>query len=210
MARLAYLQDSRQSRCHGCSGIREPSGRLVDIGPIYGILPSHGAVLQGLERWERSGEPYTTHSALHTLPAASLQAMPLPGAAASAPFGGAGAQGASLSALGALPPQAAAALRAVLGAQRGLLVVGELTHPDDVVAAAQLARALRWPVAADVLSGEDQGLPVRRRRLVRGRGSMAWWHAALLHGYVGASQAAPCTCSQSQPQKSTGLDMYTP
>jgi len=39
-------------------------------------------------------------------------------------------------------------------ARRGLLVVGEQSDPGEVVAAARLAEALGWPVAADVLSGE--------------------------------------------------------
>lgn len=55
--------------------------------------------------------------------------------------------------LAGLGPEEAAALGVVLGAQRGLLVIGELTSPEDVVAASQLARLLRWPVAADILSG---------------------------------------------------------
>jgi 2-succinyl-5-enolpyruvyl-6-hydroxy-3-cyclohexene-1-carboxylate synthase len=46
------------------------------------------------------------------------------------------------------------ALAAVLGARRGLLVIGELPTPEDVAAASQLAQLLGWPVAADVLSGE--------------------------------------------------------
>lgn len=36
---------------------------------------------------------------------------------------------------------------------RGLLVVGQLMSPADVAAAAAIAEALGWPVAADVLSG---------------------------------------------------------
>ncbi|GAB4817906.1 hypothetical protein N2152v2_004952 [Parachlorella kessleri] len=107
------------------------------------------ACLRGLERWESSGEPFTTHSTLHG-PLTSLPTMP-----AASPGGPAAAL---QSPAAAVPPAAAAALNAVLRAQRGLLVVGELTHPEDVVAAAQLARALQWPVAADVLSGLRAGV----------------------------------------------------
>ena len=45
-------------------------------------------------------------------------------------------------------------LMATLGsAQRGLLVVAELTTPQDVMAALAVSRALGWPVVADALSG---------------------------------------------------------
>ena len=45
-------------------------------------------------------------------------------------------------------------LLATLGsAQRGLLVVAELTSPGDVTAALAVSKALGWPVVADVLSG---------------------------------------------------------
>lgn len=111
------------------------------------------ADVQGLERWELSSQPYTTQAGLQPLLASPLRPALAGSAAASAAVGeglwGPGAQ----DLLGSLPAEAAAVLQVVAGAQRGLLVVGELTHPDDVVAAAQLARLLRWPVAADVLSG---------------------------------------------------------
>ena len=109
------------------------------------------ACLQGLERWELSGQPYTTHSAVQPQPSLQLPVSALP-AGAAAPAG-LGQAGVGAGALSGLPPEAAEALAAVAGAQRGLLVVGELTQPADVVAAAQLARTLGWPVAADVLSG---------------------------------------------------------
>ncbi len=38
-------------------------------------------------------------------------------------------------------------------AERGLLVVAELTSPEDVMAALNISKALGWPVAADALSG---------------------------------------------------------
>ena len=45
-------------------------------------------------------------------------------------------------------------LIATLGsAQRGLLVVAELTTSQDVMAALAVSRALGWPVVADALSG---------------------------------------------------------
>lgn len=45
-------------------------------------------------------------------------------------------------------------LIATLGsAQRGLLVVAELTTSKDVMAALAVSRALGWPVVADALSG---------------------------------------------------------
>ncbi len=38
-------------------------------------------------------------------------------------------------------------------AERGLLVVAELTSPEDVMAALNISKALGWPVVADALSG---------------------------------------------------------
>ena len=38
-------------------------------------------------------------------------------------------------------------------AERGLLVVAELTSPEDVMAALTISKALGWPVVADALSG---------------------------------------------------------
>lgn len=38
-------------------------------------------------------------------------------------------------------------------AQRGLLVIAELTTPEDAVAALAISKALGWPVVADALSG---------------------------------------------------------
>jgi isochorismate synthase/2-succinyl-5-enolpyruvyl-6-hydroxy-3-cyclohexene-1-carboxylate synthase/2-succinyl-6-hydroxy-2,4-cyclohexadiene-1-carboxylate synthase/O-succinylbenzoate synthase len=45
----------------------------------------------------------------------------------------------------------------ILTCSRGLIVIGELAHPDDVSAALQVARYLGWPVAGDVLSGTRIG-----------------------------------------------------
>lgn len=45
------------------------------------------------------------------------------------------------------------ALACLAAATRGLLVLGELPGPGDAAAALRIARALGWPVAADVLSG---------------------------------------------------------
>lgn len=42
-------------------------------------------------------------------------------------------------------------------AQRGLLVVAELTTAEDAVAALAISKSLGWPVVADALSGEGEG-----------------------------------------------------
>ena len=96
--------------------------------------------LQGLQRWEAGEAPFTAVAALQ--PAALLQQQPpgMPGSLA-------------------VDPAAAAALRAIAGARRGLIVAAELSSPEDVVAAAQLSQLLGWPVAADVLSGLRAGVP---------------------------------------------------
>ncbi len=52
-----------------------------------------------------------------------------------------------------LSSEESALLTLLRGARRGLVVVGELVRPEEAVAASQLAAALGWPVAADVLSG---------------------------------------------------------
>lgn len=39
-------------------------------------------------------------------------------------------------------------------AQRGLLVVAELTTAEDAVAALAISESLGWPIVADALSGE--------------------------------------------------------
>ena len=41
----------------------------------------------------------------------------------------------------------------IAAATRGLLVVGELSNPDDVLAVTLLGKCLGWPIVADVLSG---------------------------------------------------------
>ncbi|DBA90081.1 TPA: hypothetical protein ACH3X1_003400 [Trebouxia sp. C0004] len=43
-------------------------------------------------------------------------------------------------------------------AERGLLVVAELTSPQDVMAALNISKALGWPVVADALSGLRVGM----------------------------------------------------
>ena len=50
----------------------------------------------------------------------------------------------------------AAYMQALLTAQRGLLVVGELPRAEDAVAALRIANALGWPVVCDVLSGASR------------------------------------------------------
>lgn len=101
------------------------------------------ACLAGLQRWEAGDAPFMA-AAPAAAPAPALQlggAAQLP-AAAGAPA----------------DPAAQAALQAILGARRGLIVAAELTHPEDVVAAVQLSQLLGWPVAADVLSGLRAGV----------------------------------------------------
>lgn len=44
-------------------------------------------------------------------------------------------------------------LEKIISCERGLLVVGEISDPEDVSAAKQIAALLGWPVAADILSG---------------------------------------------------------
>lgn len=88
--------------------------------------PFPAAVLEGLRRWERSERPYTA---------------PVP--AAGGTGGGGGGSSAPLEEL----------LGRIQGARRGLLVVAGLTDAMDVAAAAELARVLGWPVAADCASG---------------------------------------------------------
>lgn len=79
---------------------------------------------QGLERWEGSREPFTAMQSLSMLPSTDLKAVD------------------------------DALLRSLTYRHsRCLLVVGQLTSPADVAAAAAIAEALGWPVATDVLSG---------------------------------------------------------
>ncbi|GIL93104.1 hypothetical protein Vretifemale_20563 [Volvox reticuliferus] len=106
--------------------------------------------LAGLSQWQASRLPYTSH----------ISGAALPGAAPTgngsesnilAGFGsGTGVHGIGVGS-GCVD---IAALRALLrDARRGLVVVGELTDPRDIVAARQIGSVLGWPVAADVLSG---------------------------------------------------------
>jgi 2-succinyl-5-enolpyruvyl-6-hydroxy-3-cyclohexene-1-carboxylate synthase len=81
--------------------------------------------VQGCERWESSTEPYTAT---------------VSGGATSSTASG---------------PGMAGLLATLRGAQRGLLVIGEVPTRDGVVAAMQIARVLGWPVACDVLSGSN-------------------------------------------------------
>jgi isochorismate synthase/2-succinyl-5-enolpyruvyl-6-hydroxy-3-cyclohexene-1-carboxylate synthase/2-succinyl-6-hydroxy-2,4-cyclohexadiene-1-carboxylate synthase/O-succinylbenzoate synthase len=57
------------------------------------------------------------------------------------------------AAAAAASPELGHVLQLLLTAKRGLIVVGEQSHPGAAAAAVQLALALGWPVAADVLSG---------------------------------------------------------
>jgi isochorismate synthase/2-succinyl-5-enolpyruvyl-6-hydroxy-3-cyclohexene-1-carboxylate synthase/2-succinyl-6-hydroxy-2,4-cyclohexadiene-1-carboxylate synthase/O-succinylbenzoate synthase len=87
-------------------------------------VPWDERCLQGLEHWETSGRPFTTHV---TAPESSAS----------------GEQSAAM----------VEAVHAVLRAKRGLILVAELPHPADAAAAVTLAQALGWPVVTDVLSG---------------------------------------------------------
>jgi isochorismate synthase/2-succinyl-5-enolpyruvyl-6-hydroxy-3-cyclohexene-1-carboxylate synthase/2-succinyl-6-hydroxy-2,4-cyclohexadiene-1-carboxylate synthase/O-succinylbenzoate synthase len=89
--------------------------------------------LQGLDDWQGSAEPYTSQVLLN--PVGFLN--PSRDAAAAA------AGSAELKYV----------LQLLLQAQRGLVVVGEQNDPGSAAAAMQLAAALGWPLAADVLSG---------------------------------------------------------
>ncbi|GIL50277.1 hypothetical protein Vafri_6487 [Volvox africanus] len=111
--------------------------------------------LAGLSQWQASRLPYTSH----------ISGAVLPGAAP----GGGGSESGISAGFGAGPDvygvgsgsggADVAALRALLrGAQRGLVVVGELTDPRDIVAARQIGSVLGWPVVADVLSGLRVGV----------------------------------------------------
>ena len=46
-------------------------------------------------------------------------------------------------------------------AQRGLLVVAELTTAEDAVAALAISKSLGWPIVADALSGEGHIVALR-------------------------------------------------
>lgn len=52
----------------------------------------------------------------------------------------------------AASPQVSHLLTAMEG-KKGLIVVGELLRAEDSLACLQIAKALKWPVAVDVLSG---------------------------------------------------------
>lgn len=54
---------------------------------------------------------------------------------------------------GSSPAAVVAALREALGGRRVLVAVGECAHPETRTGAAQLCRALGFPVYADILSG---------------------------------------------------------
>ena len=94
------------------------------------------AYSQGLERWEGSGQPFTAPvSAPQAIFGPPLAPQNLPGFSSS---------DAAVTEL----------LSVLAGAQRGLLVVAQMGHPEDCLAALKIARSLGWPVVADVLSGE--------------------------------------------------------
>jgi len=94
---------------------------------------------QGLERWEGSGLPYTSH------------ALPVPGYTLSS-----GAYAASPF------------MSCIAAARRGIIIVGQMTCAEDAAAALKIAEALGWPLVADVLSGIDTDSrdPSKAHRLV--------------------------------------------
>ena len=80
--------------------------------------------MQGTHQWQRSSSPFTQPITGHD-PTSTRAASP-----------------------------GLADLLGTLGsAQRGLLVVAELTTAEDVMAALALSKFLGWPVVADALSG---------------------------------------------------------
>ncbi|GLC45490.1 hypothetical protein PLESTM_001741500 [Pleodorina starrii] len=104
---------------------------------------SPGPFMAGLTAWQASQLPYTSH----------ISAAALPGAQPSGIGGGAAAGSGSGSMYGIGGSEVAALQSLLRGARRGLVVVGELIDPRDIVAARQIGSALGWPVVADVLSG---------------------------------------------------------
>ena len=139
--------------------------------------------LEGLQRWEAGDQPFTSVAQLQPPPPLALRggALGIGGTAAAAAGGfGGSIHGASAGsgfggAAALLPPatltllpgaggREAAALGAILGASRGLIVVGELAQPEDIVAAAQLGRLLGWPLAADILSGLRAGVQQQQQQ----------------------------------------------
>ncbi|MEW5311202.1 MAG: hypothetical protein WDW38_002937 [Sanguina aurantia] len=91
--------------------------------------------------------------------------------------GSTAAAAAAAAALQPAPSVECAELRALLaGTQRGLLVVGELTDPRDVVVVMQVAVSLGWPVATDVLSGLRLGLGASTTKSGAGCASLMLHH----------------------------------
>ncbi|GFR45865.1 hypothetical protein Agub_g7316 [Astrephomene gubernaculifera] len=139
------------------------------LAPVEAPWP-RDAFLRGLAAWQDSQLPYTSHISSTALPAAAMPSTANPAAVAVAanallPYTnnnnagmlhGAMELSGSSTAGGAAGCCSAdvAGLQALLaGAERGLVVVGELIDPRDIVAARQICTTLGWPVAADVLSG---------------------------------------------------------
>eukprot|EP00879_Flechtneria_rotunda_P018694 GHRR01019617.1.p1 GENE.GHRR01019617.1~~GHRR01019617.1.p1 ORF type:complete len:764 (+),score=300.89 GHRR01019617.1:1443-3734(+) len=110
--------------------------------------------LQGLEGWQQSAEPYT---AILNLAGNPLPGLPTIGGAAAAasgvgPWLDGGSSNSSSMVAAAGNPQLGQLLQLLLNAERGLIVVGEQVDSGGAAATMQLAAALGWPVAADVLS----------------------------------------------------------
>ena len=79
--------------------------------------------MQGLERWEGSDLPYTSHALPPPLQAFHSSAY------SGAPFMG-----------------------CIAAARRGIIVVGQV-RAEQAAAALRIAEGLGWPLVADVLSG---------------------------------------------------------
>jgi isochorismate synthase/2-succinyl-5-enolpyruvyl-6-hydroxy-3-cyclohexene-1-carboxylate synthase/2-succinyl-6-hydroxy-2,4-cyclohexadiene-1-carboxylate synthase/O-succinylbenzoate synthase len=105
-----------------------------------------GRFLRGLDTWQGSAEPYTTQvlnpGAVAAAGSSLMQFQPASGNSST-----------NALAAAAAAPELGHVLQLLLTAQRGLIVVGEQPHAGAAAAAVQLAQALGWPVAADVLSG---------------------------------------------------------
>ena len=90
-------------------------------------------VLQGMHQWDRSSRPFTQPiTALHP------------------------------NHMRADSPGLTQLLSMLGSAQRGLLVVAELTTAEDAVAALAISKSLGWPIVADALSGEGQTAALRQ------------------------------------------------
>ena len=120
---------------------------FVSMGSPYTLATAshrcYYAALQGLEQWQASSSPYTTPVLAPAAQHRPSQYLP---------------QHQQEHVFEAWEGSSDAAMSELLGclscARRGLLVVAQLTQPQDCLAALRIAEALGWPIVADVLSGE--------------------------------------------------------